>query len=88
MKLKEGFIIRELAGRHTVVPMTGESKEFHGMIQLNDTGAFLWKQLERGCTKEELLQRVLETYEIAEEQAGADIDAFLQTVEKAGLLCE
>mgnify|MGYP000709520331 CR=1 FL=1 len=44
MKIREGFILREVAGVFAAVPVEGESRQFHGMIQLNETGAFLWKK--------------------------------------------
>ena len=40
MKIREGFILREVAGVFAAVPVEGESRQFHGMIQLNETGAF------------------------------------------------
>ena len=47
MKIREGFILREVAGVFAAVPVEGESRQFHGMIQLNETGAFLWRNLEK-----------------------------------------
>ena len=42
IKIKEGFLLRKVAGDHVVVPVGEAGKVFHGMIRLNDTGAFLW----------------------------------------------
>ena len=44
IKIKEGFLLRKVAGDHVVVPVGEAGKVFHGMIRLNDTGAFLWEQ--------------------------------------------
>ena len=42
MKIKDGFVLRDIAG-DTVVIATGElSKTFHGMIKLNSTGKEIW----------------------------------------------
>lgn len=43
MKIKEGFIIRQVGGENIVVPIGKMGKDFHGMIKLNDSGAFLRK---------------------------------------------
>ena len=43
MKIKEGFIIRQVGGENIVVPIGKTGKDFHGMIKLNDSGAFLWR---------------------------------------------
>ena len=43
MKIKKGFVLRVVGGENVVVPVGEMSKVFHGMINLNDTGAFMWK---------------------------------------------
>ena len=48
MKIKEGFVLRTIAGSNIVVPVGAASIDFNGMITLNDSGAFLWKELEQG----------------------------------------
>ena len=44
MKLKEGFILRTVAGETVVLP-TGGVTNFDMMITLNGTGRFLWEML-------------------------------------------
>ena len=86
MKIKAGFILRDVAGK-TFVVATGElSKKFNGMITLNETGAFLWKCLEEDITKEELLEKLLAEYDVKLEQATEDIDNFLKQVVEAKLV--
>ena len=61
-------MLRNVADNYVVVPMGKEAADFNGMITLNETGAFMWKCLEKGCTKEELVAKVLEEYEAEKEQ--------------------
>ena len=63
MKVRSGYLLRSIAGSHLVVPLGERSAEFNGMISLNDTGAFLWKQLEKGATEEELAASLTKNYE-------------------------
>lgn len=86
MKIKEGFIIREVAGSYIVVAVGNAVKEFNGIINLNETGAFLWKALEKGATEEELLKAMLEEYDVDEETARSDINAFIQKLQEAKLV--
>lgn len=80
MKIKDGFMLREVAGSYVVVPMGKEAANFNGMITLNEMGAFLWKHLEKDSTREELLAAVLEEYDVTEERALAGIDRFLEKI--------
>lgn len=88
MRTKEGFMLRSVGGRHIVVAVGKASEEFNGMITLNESGAFLWSELAKGCTYEELLDSMLKTYDVTEMTARAGIDQFLQTARGAGLIVD
>ena len=61
MKIKEGFILREVAGQIVVLP-TGDQLDLNMMITLNDTGRFLWEHLQQETTNEELVAALLTEY--------------------------
>lgn len=86
MKIQKGFSLRSIAGSHIVVPVGTAGVSFKGMITLNSSGAFLWRELETDKTGEQLLQAMLEKYEIDESAAKADINQFVGTLQHAGLL--
>ena len=86
MKLKKNFILREVAGTFLVVAVGDAVKEFNKAINLNSTGAFLWKQLENEVSEQELIDKLLDEYEIDRETAQRDISGFLQRLREANLL--
>ena len=51
MKLKEGFLLREVAGSNIVVPVGKAELDFGGMLTLNPVGAFIWNQLSEDTTE-------------------------------------
>ena len=57
MKLKQGFVLRKVAGETIVLP-SGDELNLNMMITLNETGEFLWKHLETGTEVEDLVQAV------------------------------
>lgn len=85
MKIKEGFVLREVAGQIVVLP-TGDRLDLNMMITLNDTGRFLWEHLQQDITKEELVAALLEEYDVDEELAGKSVDAFVQKLRDGQLL--
>lgn len=87
MKVKSGFIVRKLADNFVVVPVNKQN-DFKGMIQLNQTGAFIWQQLEDDKSEEEVLALLLEKYEITEEKAKQDIALFIEKLRKDNLIDE
>jgi hypothetical protein len=85
MKIKDGFILRNIAGNYVVVPVGAENIDFNGMISLNQSGAFLFEKLQQEITKEELIQEVLSVYDVSEEQAKQDVEMFIQKAKEEGL---
>ena len=86
MKIKEGFVLREVAGNFIVVAVGSAVKEFNGIINLNETGAFLWKIVEKGCEREDLINALLGEYEVEKETAEKDIDKFIGKLKEAKLI--
>ncbi|MBR2375452.1 MAG: PqqD family protein [Clostridia bacterium] len=84
MKLKKGFVIRVVGGESVVVPVGELSKTFHGMINLNETGAFLWKFYNEEHTVEEGVAALCGEYDVAPEQAEADVRKFVETLQANG----
>lgn len=78
MIIKGTYILRDVAGNHVVVPVGRSVADFNGMITLNETGAFLWKQLSEEVEREELIARLTAEYDVTPAQAANDVDAFLQ----------
>lgn len=86
MKIKEGFILREVAGAYIVVAVGEGVKTFNCVINLNETGAFLWNALQKDITEEQLVKALLDEYEVSEEVAKRDVGAFVKKLTEAGLI--
>ncbi len=80
MKIKKDLILRSVAGENVVVPVGEMSKTFHGMVTLNDTGAFLWKFYTAEHSLEEGVSALLAEYDVTEEVARKDVEKFIETV--------
>lgn len=86
MKIKENYMLRQVADTFVVVPVGSAVKEFNGMINLNSVGAFLWRQLEKDTDFDSLLKAMLEEYEVEESVAKADLSRFISELEDSNLL--
>ena len=83
MKLKDGFVLRTVAGETVVLP---NSAEQNIMISLNNTGTFLWKKLEQEQTVETLVEELLQTYDVSKETALASVNAFVAKLQENSFL--
>ncbi len=86
MKIKDGFILREVAGSYLVVAVGNAVKEFGGIVNLNETGAFLWRLLEKSSTEPEMVDALLNEYEVDRETAEKDVKAFVEKLTEAKLV--
>ncbi len=86
MKIKDGYMLRKVAGNYIIVPVGTEAVDFNGLITTNETGAFLWQKLSEDISNEDLLSALLDEYEIDEATARDDIDAFLNKLIESELL--
>ena len=86
MKIKNGFISRKVAGSNVVVATGEQSKSFNGIIKLNDSGLILWNKLLGGADKEQLVDAILEEYDIDRATAEVDVDKFVGVLRDAGAI--
>ena len=86
MRIKEGFVLREVAGQNMVIATGEASKDFHGMIRLNGTGKIIWRGLQEKLSEEEIAKKLCADYEIDEESAKQDVNEFLAKMTEMGFL--
>ena len=86
MNLKYDFAVREIVGEYVMVPLGEGALEFAGMISTSETGAVLVEALKQDVSREELLKRMLEEFDVDEQTANADLEEFLGQLRKLNLL--
>ncbi len=87
MKIKKGFVLRVVGNDHVVVPVGEMSAKFHGMINLNETGAFLWRFFTEEHTADEAVEALCKEYDANRETVEADVARFVEVLTKNGF-CE
>lgn len=87
MKIKDGFILRKIAGSHVVVAVGKAAENFKGMITLNDTGAFMWNILCTGVdTQNDIVDALMSNYDVDKDTATKDVYSFVEKIKNAGFL--
>ena len=85
MKLKDGFLLREVAGQTVVLPIGGDM-DLDMMITLNDTGAFLWQKLQENTDEAALVAALLAEYDVDEATAKQAVANFVAKLSDNGFL--
>ena len=85
MKLKEGFVLRQVAGQMVVLP-SGDELDLNMMVTLNETGTFLWKHLMEETTEAALVAALLKEYDCDETTAKKAVAGFVEKLNEDGFL--
>ena len=88
MKIDKNFVLREIAGEYIIIPTGRTALEFNGLITVNEVGMELWKMLQEDVTFDDLLNGILEEYDVDDNQAKKDVVSFINLLKDNNLLEE
>ena len=86
MRITKEFVLREIAGDYIIIPTGKTVFDFNGLITLNEVGVSLWKMLQNEVTFDELVQGVLDEYDVEPAVAREDIQEFLDQLVSKGII--
>ena len=86
MKIKDGFVMKSIAGTDVVMPIGDNMVSFGSVITLNETGVFLWQKLQEETTQEKLVSEMLKEYNVDEATAKSDVAEFVNKLQEVGVL--
>lgn len=86
MKIKDGFVLREMCGEHIVAGEGIEHINFNKLISLNSTAAFLWNEvIGKEFTAETMAELLISRYGIDKELALKDSERLINAWIEAGI---
>ena len=88
MKLNPEFMIQEIGDSTILVPVGNAGKLFHGIVQLNSTGAFIINCLKQDTTEESIKTAIAAEYEATEEEITQSVQETLDKLRECGALIE
>lgn len=88
MKTNDQFILRTIAGDNILIPVGEAALSVKGLIALSESGVLIYKKLNDGCTRDDLVAALTAEYEVSEDVAAQDVDAFLNQMRELRMLVE
>jgi hypothetical protein len=86
MKRSEDFLLQNVGGQDLLVPIGARVLDMNSLITLNATGRRVWELLAEDQSLEYLVAQVVERFDVDQERARADVQAFLDDLGRLGLL--
>jgi hypothetical protein len=86
MTVKKKMIKRMIGGEAFLVPVGKTVYDSNGLFVLTEVGAFIWDMLPDAQTEEDILKAILETYDVEDAVASADLAEFLDKLRTLEIL--
>jgi len=80
-KMKSKFVVRGVGNELILVPLTGNVAQMNELFTMNETGRFIWENIDEKNTVEDLENLMTEAFEIDVETARRDIESFIKKLE-------
>ena len=86
IRFNKDFVLRKMCGVNVVLPTGAKVKDFGGALNLNDTAALIFEQLQAGKTVEETVAALVTKYDVTPETALADVQETIELLREAGVI--
>ena len=88
MRINPHFELVNVADDYLLVPVGDEMEHFNGTVVLNEVSAFIFEHLEKDQTEEELVNSLMDAYEVDSDTARTDVHEALSKMKKLGIIYE
>ena len=87
MKTKNGFNLRQICGENVIVAEGEENIDFSNIISMNESSAYLWKNIQdKDFSEDELVKLLTEEYDVDEVTAKSDVNNLVKSWLNAGII--
>ena len=86
LPLNKDFVLRKVCGMNVVLPTGANVKDFGGALNLNDTAALIYEQLQAGKSADEAAAALVAAYDVTPETALADVQETIELLREAGVV--
>lgn len=86
IKATKDMLLREIVGEYVLVPVGEMSLKIHGIISISESAQFLWERIVTGTTEKELVDCLLEEYQVDYNVALNDVKEFVSKMERLGIV--
>jgi hypothetical protein len=76
------IVTRKTGKEYVLVPIANNIADMNSVYTLNETGAFLWEQIDGKKSVKDLIEALIAEYEIDKESATGDVFSFIEDLNK------
>jgi hypothetical protein len=76
------IVTRKTGNEYVLVPIANNIADMNSVYTLNETGAFLWEQIDGKKSVKDLIDALISEYDIDKETATADVISFIEEMRR------
>ena len=88
MKIKDGFILKDVAGSKIVIATGAQRINFNGVITFNDVGAEVFNMLDGTNSVEDIVSKISDDYNVDSNIVKNDVEKLIEKMRKHNLIDE
>ena len=88
MKIKDGFILKDVAGSKIVIATGAQRINFNGVITFNDVGAEVFNMLDGTNSVEDIISKISADYNVDSNLVKNDVEKLIEKMRKHNLIDE
>ena len=88
MTIREGFVLKEVAGNYVIIAIGDDVLDFNDIITVNEIGALIWNNMIENKSKGEIISVILSEYDIDEKTASEDFDTFINQLKSVNIIID
>ncbi|HEY7162256.1 MAG TPA: PqqD family protein [Acidobacteriota bacterium] len=77
---------RSIAGETILVPIKNHTGNLGSIYTLNEVGGLIWEMIDGHTPVQKIVESVIATYQVTDDEALRDVSVFLSALESAGLI--
>lgn len=84
----DNVVTRNIADETILVPISGNLANMEQIYTLNEVGASIWRYMDGKRSLAEIFEKLLQEYDVAEDQLGKDMEEFIAQLQASDLIVE
>lgn len=86
MEITNNYIFKRIGKDYTLIPVRESNVRVDTIINLNETGAFIYKLIEKGLDKDSIVNMMIYEYDVTIDVLTKDVDEFIDMLIKKGIV--
>lgn len=88
MKIKDGYILKEVAGANIVIATGAQKMNFNGIMTFNSVGADVFNMLDGTNSVDDIVNKIANDYGVPYERVKTDVENLIIKMREHNLLDE